>query len=121
MPKTYIYSYSINAAPMAAAANPPSTMFLTAAPLLGAFSALAVVLEPVVVGAALGAADAAELDPDCLDAVLATLEALFDEAVDALLAPLALDAEAAEVVLAPELAADADSTVLLELITNCGV
>ena len=41
--------------------------------------------------------------------------------VDALLALLALDAEADDMVLAPELAADEDSTVLLDSITNCGV
>ena len=73
-------------------------------------------LEPDVLGAALEPADVTELDPDWLDADFAVLVA-----ADALLAPLTLDAEAAEVVPAPELAADEDSTVLLDWITNCGV
>ena len=60
--------------------------------------------------------------------MLAALEVLMEEVAEeaplaplALVAPLALDAEAAEVMLAPELAAETDSTVLEDSITNCGV
>ena len=60
-----ICSYSTKAAPTAIAAKPPLKTFLTFAPLLGAFSELAVVLEPVVLATALDPADVAEeLDPD---------------------------------------------------------
>ena len=79
-------------------------------------------LEAVELAPAVDAADVAEeLDPE-LDAAL---EALAEEAAEdpllALLAALALDADAAEVTLAPELAAETDATVLEDSITNCGV
>jgi len=95
------------------------TIFLTSALLLGAFSALAVVLEALEVAAALEPVDVAELDLDLLaEALLAALDELAaaEEAPDEL--ALVADAEDA---LDPELEAEMDSTVLVESITNCGV
>lgn len=78
-------------------------------------------LEAVELAPVVDPADVAEDDPE-LDAAL---EALIEEAAAepllALLAALALDADAAEVTLAPELAAETDATVLEDSITNWGV
>lgn len=115
-------SYRIKAAPKATAANPPLTTFLTSALLLGAPSALAVVLVPALVAEALEAVVLAEVAFDELSEALALLLAAADADEDAaaeLLAALEAEADADAVALALE--AETDSTVLLESITNWGV
>jgi len=99
------------------------TTFLTSALLLGAPSALAVVLVPALVAEALEAVVLAELD---FDELSEALEALLLAAADAdaeedaaaeLLAALEAEADADAVALE----AETDSTVLLESMTNWGV